>query len=371
MRSWLSAVKWSTANLLIHWRNGRADLDGSGDPSRTILFDVRNNLYERYLLLLVLFFDREGYRVILKARRSFIRTWNTNLILRFVPRARLGFGRDPGALLRITDDGEGTGDDDMRTLRLDHDYFAPPEPGIFRVPMPMVNTVYVKDLELGPVVPSGNPLERMRQIKLFFSGDFRPEAYASADVMKVFGVMGRRAMYEAIRQHFQDLLYRARRWEDLAHVDRPLVIIDRYNDFNVPPPELRWVLDHTDFTIAFPGVVMPWTHGVIEAMSEGVVPIIQYPHLFSPLRDGVDCIAFADEKGLVEAIKRALALDAGTIAGMKEHVRRYYQAHLSSTAVVNGIVNGHGLKGIRLMAEHRSVARLKERLAGDPTVVAH
>lgn len=367
MRALLSRVRWTLVNLLVHWRN-RHHRRAGRRTAGTVLFDVRDNVYERYLLLLAHFFDRMDREVHLRVRA--FGTWNTHLLLRFVPRLRLRWSDTTGAPLVITDrplPGHAG-----RVLSLSHDYFATSDPAIYRVPMPMVNTVYVQDLEAMVELPAGHPLERMRPIKLFFAGDFGGVAYAPVEVRTVFGMMDRPAMREVIRARFPDRIFKASRPEDLARVDRPLCIIDRYNDLNVPPRELRWILGHSDFTIAFPGVVMPWTHGVIEAMSLGVVPIIQYPHLFDPpLRDGRECIAFTDPDGLVSGISRALAMDAAAVARMKEAALRYYRAHLSPGAVVRRITDDPRITGIRLLAEHHSVRLLQRRMAADPTVHPH
>ncbi len=369
MRTLLSRVRWTLVNLLVHWRN-RHHRRAGRRTAGTVLFDVRDNVYERYLLLLAHFFDRMDREVYLRAR-SF-GTWNTHLLLRYVPRVRMRWRDDASAQLIITDRPVPAATTGTRVLSLSPDYFAPPDPAIYRVPMPMVNTVYVQDLEAMAELPAGHPLERMHPIKLFFAGDFGGAAYAQAEVRTVFGMLDRPAMREVIRARFPALLFAPERLEDLAEVDRPLCIIDRHDDFNVPPRELRWILGRSDFTIAFPGVVMPWTHGVIEAMSLGVVPIIQYPHLFDPpLLDGRECIAFTDPDGLASGISRALAMEAAAVARMKEAVLRYYRGHLSPAAVVRRITEDPRITGIRLLAEHHSVRLLQRRMAADPTGHPH
>src|SRR5205823_2507023 len=49
-----------------------------------------------------------------------------------------------------------------------------------------------------------------------------------------------------------------------------------------------------DFFLAPPGCAMPLSHNLIEAMSLGAIPILNYgDYLDPPLRDGVDCLAFS------------------------------------------------------------------------------
>jgi glycosyltransferase involved in cell wall biosynthesis len=146
----------------------------------------------------------------------------------------------------------------------------------------------------------------------------------------------------------------------LANDPRPIRIVDRHRDHYVPPLELRWVLANTDFHLSFPGMVMPWTHSVVEAMSMGAIPILQFPQLFDPpLRHGIDCIAFTGPADLADAIREALASSRERIQEMSAHVRTYYRSHLSPEVVVERLLaDVPGRTDIKLMAEHTSVELL-------------
>jgi len=66
------------------------------------------------------------------------------------------------------------------------------------------------------------------------------------------------------------------------------------------------------------------SHNLIEAMFCGAIPITNGgAFMAEALADGVNCLAFENEEGLVAAVERALAMNDCEVARMRKAVRDY------------------------------------------------
>src|SRR3990167_5062911 len=75
-----------------------------------------------------------------------------------------------------------------------------------------------------------------------------------------------------------------------------------YNTFGASP-HIQKELSMFDFFLAPPGVQMPLCHNIIEAIAVGTIPFTNYYNWFEvPLEDGKNCIAFNDEKELLQRL---------------------------------------------------------------------
>lgn len=120
----------------------------------------------------------------------------------------------------------------------------------------------------------------------------------------------------------------AKEREPAVHVPR----FDRKQNRTVHyVPYSQWLplLSSADFFIVAPGTRMPFAHNVVEAMLCGTIPIIEYDRYFyPPLCDGENALCFQGKAGLIEAVERALAMDAKTLEKLRAGVLEYYQQHL-------------------------------------------
>jgi glycosyltransferase involved in cell wall biosynthesis len=92
-------------------------------------------------------------------------------------------------------------------------------------------------------------------------------------------------------------------------------------------------LHKCDFVLSPPGWCMPVSHNLIEAMFCGAIPITNGgAFMAEPLTDGLNCLEFQDEEGLVPVIDRALAMDDCEVARMRKAVRDYYDRFLEPKA---------------------------------------
>jgi hypothetical protein len=195
-----------------------------------------------------------------------------------------------------------------------------------------------------------------RQIRLGFAG------CSNADIYRrefAFPILSRSDIFQALERQFGEDVF-VRDLNTLATARRrrqPMIFATTSVETDTTTKHLlqggRYLrfLGDSDFVIAPPGCVMPFSHNLIEAMYLGAIPILNYPHyLQPPLRSDVDCLAFTTTEGLFEAVRRALTLEPAEIARLRAGVRHYVNEHLSP---------------------HAFGRRLKACLPGHPTVLVN
>ncbi len=102
----------------------------------------------------------------------------------------------------------------------------------------------------------------------------------------------------------------------------------------------RWmdVIARADFFLCPPGIVMPMSHNLIEAMAIGTIPITSYPEWLSPrLEHMKNCIVFDNEDDLIEKIHLALEMSEAQKAGLRDNAVKYYEQHLRPETFVRKI----------------------------------
>ncbi len=98
------------------------------------------------------------------------------------------------------------------------------------------------------------------------------------------------------------------------------------------------VLGKADFFLAPPGIVMPMCHNSVEALAVGTIPIINYPEWFDPSLEHLrNCVVFDDTHDLIARLNSIFAMDAPTIASMRDHAIAYYDSHLSNQSFTAAI----------------------------------
>jgi len=123
----------------------------------------------------------------------------------------------------------------------------------------------------------------------------------------------------------------------LRRTDRPIILIlfrgdvtpMASNHFLSRERYLR-MLARSEFALCPPGVFMPHSHNLVEAMAVGTIPLVNYPDFCHPeLTAGTNCLAFAAPDELKGAVRRALAAPDVAIQPMRRAVIRYYDEELS------------------------------------------
>ncbi|EMI17354.1 ATPase [Rhodopirellula maiorica SM1] len=95
-----------------------------------------------------------------------------------------------------------------------------------------------------------------------------------------------------------------------------------------PSQWLPFLAQHR-FFVCCPGAAQPMCHNLIEAMSVGTIPLIEYGDRLRPqLTDGENAICFRGADGLRDAIDRIHQLSASRLDEMSQSAAAYYDNHL-------------------------------------------
>ena len=117
-----------------------------------------------------------------------------------------------------------------------------------------------------------------------------------------------------------------------GRLENQFVFVDNVQGNRVAKSSWLRTLGRCRFFLACPGVDMPLSHNIVEAMSVGCIPLTQYGGFFDPpLRDGHECVAHHGDD-VVERAQTVLTMDPAKIETLRENVVSYYERHLSVDA---------------------------------------
>ena len=337
--------------------------DTSSEMSKILFAEISNPSYERYLYLLLKFFEIAGFSVrfrfnlktLLNLRNYselILNLKGFQIVLKEPEHAAIALSDRPRSASRAIEISTNYFRSDIRTVR---DFVFPYQ----MHPLMYENGLY-KCLE--------SSRKQRRDIRIFYSGN-TGIAYDNPDIYKMYGKLSRRRITEIL---------------ELEFANGELCKIEDYSencDFNIPdqPPLVmfknftvglrdwvRWVA-RSEFFIAAPGVCMPFSHNIIESMAAGTIPITEYPEMFDPpLVSGTNCLAFQGDAGLIEAVRNAMSISEDEIGRMKQAVSDYYDLYLEPVSVINRLQERlPNIERIILNSEHMSLYELKKGTLDD------
>ncbi len=104
-------------------------------------------------------------------------------------------------------------------------------------------------------------------------------------------------------------------------------------------------LEKTDFMLCPPGWCMPQAHNLVESMSRGVIPILNYPEYMVPkLEDGGQCLAFSNLEEMERRVREALEMQQERIVEIRANVLQYYKKFLAPGSWWGRILRDSGKK---------------------------
>jgi hypothetical protein len=104
-------------------------------------------------------------------------------------------------------------------------------------------------------------------------------------------------------------------------------------------------LASTSFFLCCPGAAQPMCHNVIEAMSVGAIPVIEYADRFVPsLQDNVNAICFRGTGRFCDALDRIDQLSAEQVQRIRANVIDYYDRYLRGDQFLRNICNANVAK---------------------------
>ena len=208
--------------------------------------------------------------------------------------------------------------------------------------------------------------EVKKSIKVFFGGN-TGVGYGNPDIPKLFGKITRNEIVtylEAFSDKDKLTNITTKEEANLLLTDKSFQFVSAKKPFITPENWVK-VLAQSNFYIALPGFSMPFSHNVIEAMSVGTIPILQYPEMLTPpLTHLVDCLGFNSENDLIDKINLALKLDTEKLSAMRENVLKYYDENLEPETAVNKLFDKlPTVRKLYINVEHISVAELKKEIS--------
>lgn len=317
---------------------------------KAIYIDIKNiKQYARYIYLLVKFFNIEGYQVYLPKKYSIYKAIiHENLFIKILLKENLINFKALSNTQKIIV---------LNDNNLSPDYFnfllqQSSKEHSYHIPMTMFPRMYQLNLWNLPVY------DGKRKKSTFMIGNFDAIEYSQIREAD-FGVASRIKLYDMLFE--QNILTSFDSYQELkkfieSEEDKKCIII-KSETFKINLENIRPLLGKFSFFIAFPGIVMPPCHNLIEALSVGTIPIIQKNYaatLQPPLIDNINSIQFENENDIIEKINWSYTLSDSKIDEMKTKAMEYYTHYLTPKSVVESIVSDPKRK-FYLLAEQKSV----------------
>ncbi|AVR43838.1 hypothetical protein C7S20_00315 [Christiangramia fulva] len=317
---------------------------------KTIFFDTSEIAINRYLYCFLKMFQLEGYTVYITLD---IKTanilCNTKGEFKYaswlISEKVIKFGMPSSAILEISKD------------RLSNAYYNQNKQG-YRVPVCCYPWFYTNMSGF-----SNMELKENRKNSVFMSGNIDPRYYDSISDTPIFRKLPSRKKTADFLRNIS-YFYPVKNNEELNSflnnsIDNKVIIIDSSQDFRIELETLPFILQKFLFYLALPGIVVPQSHNLPEAMLFGCIPIIhkEYAELLDPpLESFKNAIVFNSLGELKTIIEQAFELNDSEVKQIRQNVLEYYKKYLSPEAVVEKVLQGP--ERIFIQAERVSLIEL-------------
>jgi len=322
---------------------------------KILFIDVSAVAINRYLYSLLKMFALAGYTVYLPKNAKVIdvlsKTQGENKYASWLIKDNIvKFGKPSKEKANIV----------INNTQLSNNYFSSSFPeNSYHVPMSCYPWYYqnYQLLELGIE-------NKRRKNSAFFSGNIDPEYYNKIANSKYFNQPSRMQIADYLAK--QDYNFKVNSNNELndfiaSTKDRKVIILNTLETFRIDLKALPNILRNFNFYLALPGIVIPQSHNLTEAMACGCIPIIhsEYARLMSPLLiHEKNAFVFKHLEELDELMQGIFALPKEKVEHMRIEVFNYYKSYLSPKAVVEKIET-HNFEEIYIQAESLSVNLLK------------
>lgn len=199
--------------------------------------------------------------------------------------------------------------------------------------------VYNKDAYAPNVVPyimhpqnyqTPTAVHDKKHIGIIISGNFEDRIYNNNELLERFGVVNRALIYKVLLRNSEavEISGKELMQDYLSNLYLQKMVIMKWQSGAIPSPKWRYYLSAARFIFCAPGMTMPLCHNIIEALSVGTVPILNYKNWMNPsLEDGVNCLVYDDENSMDAVIKLALSLDEVAYEKMRQNCLEYYEKY--------------------------------------------
>ena len=151
--------------------------------------------------------------------------------------------------------------------------------------------------------------------RVFFAGNQKAK-YGQGKIRRQFGLCDRIEVLQCVRNHF-------------PFADESFICLRESRTSPIVAPDWLPTLARADFFLCAPGSSQPTCHHLVESMSVGTIPILEYgDRVTPPLIDAEHAILFRGTDGLAQAIDRVLQMPKEEIESMRSRVSRFFDDHL-------------------------------------------
>jgi len=340
--------------FLTHLKRKAANTGARPNGKPAVWIDLSGNSYVRFSYLIAKFLQLEGYQVFYKPNLKFMLSLGAPYARLLIHENEVVFSNEiPKNAVAIFSDYQSK---KLGCKRMSNDYFSTifqHEKRSYHIPIGMHPNMYKKALWNAPVSFSN------RKRSIFFAGNFNAAVYKRLSKNKKFAMVDRVEIGKMLAALPNCRLPKS--YDELInnHAEGTIDIVQQKN-FKVPMEVLRPTIARYAFFIACPGVDMPLSHNLIEAMSVGAIPIIhqEYADMFMPqLQDMKDALIYTNDNFL-DIIQKALQLDQDVIDKLTLQVTAYYDLNFTPKGVTEKLISPD-YDTYFLNAERTSVALMK------------
>jgi len=169
-----------------------------------------------------------------------------------------------------------------------------------------------------------------KKVGILMSGNFDKKIYDTNIISENFGMMNRWNIYQEILKH--NALLSVNGTDLLENLDsgkfKSKFVLMKWQTGAIPIEKWRGYLSSADFIFCAPGMTMPMCHNVLEAISVGVIPILNYSNWLNPsLENGINCLEYSNSNDIKEVIDQALSLSEEKKRVLRENILDYYKKY--------------------------------------------
>ena len=182
-------------------------------------------------------------------------------------------------------------------------------------------------------------------LRVLFAGNAKAQKYDSPIFKNTYKMMSRVKVIETLKDKLLPAQLRLPQSTESIIPENCSKTVTIATTQSCPIPSSEWIntLNRADFYLACPGVGMPLSHNLIEALAAGAIPILQYPqYLEPPLENGVNCLTFNNEEELLMAVNKALEMNDQDLARLHQNAETYYRENLTPGSLAKKLICSEG-----------------------------
>lgn len=169
-----------------------------------------------------------------------------------------------------------------------------------------------------------------KNIGILMSGNFDKKIYDTPIIEDNFGLLNRWKIYQEVSKH--NKLLSVSGDELVTNLNSGIfnenLILMKWQSGAIPAHKWRTYLSSSHFIFCAPGMTMPMCHNVLEAMSVGVIPILNYSNWLNPsLKNDFNCLVYQETSDILPIIDKALSLSSEVKTEMANNALKYYQEY--------------------------------------------